>query len=309
MDFVSIVTPNHMHHDPAVAALKAGFPVIIDKPLAYDFKQALHLRKLVSETQLPFAVTYTYTGYPMVKQARVMVQEGAIGDVRKVMVEYPQGWLATKLEATHQKQASWRSDPKQAGISNCFGDIGTHAANMAEYVSGLEITEVLSMLTAFVSGRTLDDDANVFIKLGPEANGVLSASQVATGEENDLKLRIYGSKGGLEWTNRDPNGLIFRSEGKPAQILRSGGNMTYLHEAALMHMRTPAGHPEGYIEAFANIYRNFAIDVRRHLGSEEQHNPWMDYPGIEDGVRGMALVRAVVKSSEEGNVWKAVEMS
>lgn len=307
MDFVSIVTPNHMHFAPAKAALEAGFPVIIDKPLTFTFEEAQELRSIVKAVKLPFAVTYTYASYPMVKQARAMVLSGEIGKVRKVMVEYPQGWLAEKLEDTDSKQASWRADPKRAGISNCFGDIGTHLANMAEYVSGLKITDVLAELNAFVPGRTLDDDANVLLKFEKGANGVLSASQVATGEENDIKIRIYGEKGGLEWDNRDLNTLLVKPHGKPVQVYRAGGNNPYLHDAALAHIRTPAGHPEGYIEAFANIYRNFSFDVRSHLGGAGEKNSFMDYPGIDEGVKGMAMIKAVVASSSNGNVWTPVE--
>lgn len=306
MDFVAIVTPNVMHHAPAMMTLEHGFPVIIDKPLAYTVAEAYELREKVKSTGMPFAVTYTYTGYPMVKQAMVMVKNGAIGTVRKVMVEYPQGWLSEKLEDTDQKQASWRADPARAGISNCFGDIGTHAANLAEYVSGMEITEVLSEIRATVEGRELDDDANVLLHFENGANGVLSASQVANGDENDLKIRIYGDKGGLEWAQRDLNTLIVKDHGQPDRIFRTGADRDgYLSEEAMLHTRTPAGHPEGYLEAFANIYRNFNLAVRKHLYAEDYNNK-MDFPGIAEGVKGMELVEAVVRSTKEGNVWVKV---
>ena len=298
MDFVSIVTPNYKHFDPAFAALEHGFPVIIDKPLSYTWEEAVKLREKVEETKLPFAVTYTYTGYPMIKQARSMVRNGEIGRIRKVMVEYPQGWLSEKLEETDQKQAAWRTDPKRAGKSNCFGDIGTHAANMAEYVSGLKIKEVLA---------ELDDDANVFLHLEGGASGVLSASQISTGEENDLKIRIYGEKGGLEWNQRDLNTLLARFQDKPDRIYRTGNNNGYLHDVALAHARTPAGHPEGYIEAFANIYRNFALSIRKFNRGESPLDDMLDYPGINEGVRGMALIEAVTASSDNGNVWTEVK--
>jgi len=306
MDFVSIVTPNVIHFAPAMMALENGFPVIIDKPLTFTFEEAKSLKAKVLETKLPFAVTYTYTGYPMVKQAMAMVRKGDIGKVRKVMVEYPQGWLSTKVEDTDQKQASWRADPARAGISNCFGDIGTHAANLAEYVSGMEITEVLSEIRATVPGRILDDDANVLLHFENGANGVLSASQVASGEENDLKIRIYGDKGGLEWSQKDLNTLIVKDHGNPDKIYRTGGDRGgYLYEEAMQHTRTPSGHPEGYIEAFANIYRNFADALRNYVEGKPSDTV-LDFPGIKEGVQGMALVKAVVASTKNGNVWTKV---
>lgn len=308
MDFVSIVTPNYKHYDPAIIALENGFPVIIDKPLSFTLEEALKLKEKVNETNLPFAVTYTYTGYPMVKQARSMVRNGEIGRIRKIMVEYPQGWLSEKLEDTDQKQAAWRTDPKRAGKSNCFGDIGTHAANMAEYVSGLKIKEVLAEVKAFGPGRVLDDDANVFLHFEGGASGVLSASQISTGEENDLKIRIYGDKGGLEWNQRDLNTLLAKFQGKPDMIYRTGADNGYLHDSAAAHTRTPAGHPEGYIEAFANIYRNFAFSIRKFQIGESFLDEVLDYPGINEGVRGMALIEAVIASSDNGNVWTAVDV-
>lgn len=307
MDFVSIVTPNHMHAAPALKALDNGFPVIIDKPLAFTYDEALQIKAKVKEKKLPFAVTYTYTGYPMVKQARAMVLKGEIGKVRKVMVEYPQGWLTDKLEDTDQKQAAWRADPKKAGRSNCFGDIGTHAANLAEYVSGYKIIEVLAEVKAFVPGRILDDDANVLLHFEKGANGVLSASQVSPGEENDLKIRIYGDKGGLEWSNRDLNTLIVKMHSKPVQLYRTGGNNGYLDDFAMVHTRTPAGHPEGYIEAFANIYRNFAFAIKSHFVGDKTNKWFMDYPGVDEGVTGMALIDAVLASSANGSVWTKVK--
>jgi len=307
MDFVSIVTPNHVHFAPAMAALEHGFPVIIDKPLAFTYDEAVQLRDKVAKTSLPFAVTYTYTGYPMVKQARAMVRKGEIGNVRKIMVEYPQGWMTEKVEDSNSKQVAWRVDPNKAGKSNCFGDIGTHAANMAEYVSGLKITDVLAELKTFVPGRILEDDANVLLHFEQGATGVLSASQVAPGEENNLKICISGDKGGLEWANRDLNTLIVKLHGKPVQFYRTGVDNAYLHEEAALHTRTPSGHPEGYIEAFANIYRNFAFAVRKHRFGVEYPSA-MDFPGIQEGVKGMALINAVLKSTGEGNVWTKVEV-
>ncbi len=306
MDFVSIVTPNVMHYPPASEALAKGFPVIIDKPLTFTLEEAKKLREEVKKSGLPFAVTYTYAAYPMVKQAMAMVKKGEIGKVRKVMMEYPQGWLSTKLEDTGQKQASWRADPERAGISNCFGDIGSHCADMAEYVSGHKITEVLSELTAFVEGRTIDDDANVLFHMDNGAKGVISASQVSPGEENNIKCRIYGDKGGLEWKNTDHNTLLVKMHGEPVKIYRTGADIGYLHEEAAIHTRTPSGHPEGYVEAFGNIYRNYAFALRKHFWGED-YNPKMDFPGVEEGFRGIATINAVVKSSKNGNVWIPVE--
>ncbi|WP_245906967.1 Gfo/Idh/MocA family protein [Reichenbachiella versicolor] len=302
MDIVSIVTPNHMHYAPAKAALENGFPVIIDKPLSFTLNEALSLKALVEETGLPFALTHTYTGYPMVKQAKAMIKNGELGKIKKIAVEYPQGWLTDKLEDSDQKQAAWRTDPNRSGKSGCYGDIGTHAANMAEYVSGLKITKVLSQLTTVVEGRLLDDDANVLLELEGGVPGVLFASQISAGEENGIKVRVYGEKGGIEWTQEDNNSLLVKWHGEPAQKLRAGGNHSYLLPEALAHLRTPGGHPEGYLEAFANIYRNFANAVRADYAGDD-HDSVLDYPSVEDGVHGMALVDAVVESTEKGNVW------
>lgn len=306
MDFVSIVTPNVMHFQPAIEALDHGFPVIIDKPLTFTLDEAKKLREYVKRSELPFAVTYTYAAYPMIKQAKAMVRNGEIGNIRKVMMEYPQGWLTTKVEATGQKQASWRADPARAGISNCFGDIGTHCANMAEYISGHKITEVLSELSTFVEGRTIDDDANVLFHLDNGGNGVISTSQVSPGEENNIKCRIYGDKGGIEWNNTDHNTLLVKIHGSPVQIYRTGVDIGYLHEEAMLHTRTPSGHPEGYIEAFGNIYRNFAMDLRRYFWKED-YDEKMDYPDVNAGFRGIAMIDAVVRSTKDGNVWTKVE--
>ena len=306
MDFVSIVTQNNMHYLPAMLAISWGFPVIIDKPLCFTMTEAQALSASVKKSGLPFALTYTYAFYPMLIQARAMVKRGEIGAIRKVMVEYPQGWLSSKIEDTGQKQASWRSNPEKAGISNCFGDIGTHCAHLAEYVSGLKITEVLAELNAFVPGRKLDDDANVLFRMEEKANGVISASQVAHGEENNLKLRIYGASGGLEWNNTNLNTLFVKSHGRPTQIYRSGGDNAYLHEETHLNMRTPSGHPEGYIEAFANIYKNFASAVRSYKFGTK-HDIRLEFPDIDDGFKGMAIVDAVVHSSANGNIWTKTE--
>lgn len=307
MDFVSIVTPNHVHAEPALLAMENGFPVIIDKPLCFNMDEALSIQKKVKETGLPFALTHTYTGYPMVKQARKMVADGVIGTVRKIMVEYPQGWLSEKLEAGDNKQASWRTDPSKSGKAGAYGDIGTHAANMAEYVSGLNITKVLSQLSIIVEGRLLDDDASAMLEFEGGVPGVLACSQVSAGEENNIKIRVYGEKGGIEWQQEDNNSLQVKWNGKPNELYRTGVDNGYLSENALANTRIPSGHPEGYLEAFANIYRNFALHLRAHAAGEDHNREVYDYPEVDEGVHGMALVDAVVESTEKGNIWVNVE--
>ena len=304
MDMVSIVTPNHLHAAPAIMALEHGFPVICDKPLCLSTREALEIKDAVETSDLPFALTHTYTGYPMVKQARQMISSGDLGPVRKVVVEYPQGWLTDKLEDEGQKQAIWRSDPTKAGKAGAYGDIGTHAANMAEYVSGLQITKVLSQMSKVVEGRLLDDDTSALLEFEGGVPGVLICSQVSAGEENAVRVKVYGTKGGVEWCQEDENTLLVKRHGAPNQIYRTGVDNSYLTEAALAHARVPSGHPEGYLEAFANIYRNFAMAVRAHY-SGSTHNPVYDFPDINDGVHGMALVDAMVESTTKGNVWSS----
>lgn len=303
MDFISIVTPNFMHFAPAKLALENGFHVVSDKPVTFNTDEAKELEALVEKTGLIFALTHNYTGYPMVKEARDMVKNGKIGKVRKVVVEYPQGWLATLLESEDQKQASWRTDPKRAGKSCCMGDIGTHAENLCEYITGLKITEMCADLTTFVDGRLLEDDGNVLIKLEGGAHGILFASQISVGEENNLKIRIYGEKGGLEWSQVEPNTLIAKWMDRPTEIIRAGGNYAYLCESALQHTRLPAGHPEGYLEAFANIYRNFALTVQCKLDGVEPKPEYLDFPTIKDGVRGMLFLDTVIESAESDQKW------
>ena len=305
MDFVAIVTPNHLHFAPAKMALENGFHVVCDKPLCFDMEEALTLEKLVADTGLIFALTHNYTGYPMVKQARAMIQNGDIGEVRKVVVEYPQGWLSTKLEDSDQKQAAWRTDPKRSGIAGAMGDIGTHAENLAEYITGLQITEICADLSAFVKGRMLDDDGNVLLRFDQGAKGVLHASQIAAGEENDLNIRIYGTKAGLQWHQMEPNTLVVKWLDQPRQILRTGvGN---LYPAALAAARIPAGHPEGYLEAFANIYRNVAHCIHARLMGETPDALFQDYPTVSDGVRGMNFIEKVVASSQSSEKWTQVD--
>ena len=301
MDFVSIVTPNHVHFGPAKMALENGFHVVCDKPVTFNVDEARILKRLVDETGHIFALTHNYTGYPMVKQARAMIAGGEIGKVRKVVVEYPQGWLATKVEDSDQKQASWRVDPSKSGMGGAMGDIGTHAENLAEYVTGLKITEVCADLTSFVEGRRLDDDANILLRLEDGAKGVLHCSQIAVGEENGLNIRVWGETGGLEWHQMEPNTLIIKNHEAPATYLRTG--VGDLHEAAQAATRIPAGHPEGYLEAFANIYKNFASCVRARLEDKQPTTIQKDFPGIDDGLRGMIFVEKVVENSKGSEKW------
>ena len=300
IDFVSIVTPNHIHFDPALKALENGFPVIIDKPMTYDTEQAELLVKKVNETSLPFAVTHTYTGYPMVKEAKSIISSGKIGKLRKVAVEYPQGWLTSSLEKTDNKQASWRTDPNKSGKAGSMGDIGTHAANMVEYVTSKKIIKLYSKVNTVVEGRLLEDDGNVLISLEDNIEGNLMTSQIASGEENDLKIRAWGDKGGIEWKHSDPNTLLLKLDGQPTQVYRAGVDNSYLSEFALANCRTPSGHPEGFIEAFANIYRNFSYAVN-NFNNSKKNDPKYDYPTVEEGLRGMKFIDAVIESSKSSN--------
>ena len=306
MDFVSIVTPNHVHFEPAKLALENGFHVIIDKPLTLTVAEARQLKKIVDKTGLVLAVTHAYTGYPMVKEARQLVASGKFGKIRKVFVEYPQGWLSQPEEKSNNKQALWRVDPKRAGLGGAIGDIGTHAANLAEYITGNNISEVCSSLNSVVKGRLLDDDAAAFLKFENDATGVLIATQVASGQENNLTIKIYGEKGGLEWRQEEPNSLVVRSLDKPKEIYRTG--MGYLSDAAKKAARVPSGHPEGYLEAFANIYMAFARELNDYKTRKKISAAKYDFPDVEDGVRGMAFVEAMVKSSASKQKWTKIKV-
>ena len=301
MDVVAIVTPNNMHYDPTVKALKHGFHVALDKPLTLNYAEAKDLYRVVSQSDRRFLLTHTYTGYPMIKQARQMVQEGLIGKVRKVYVEYPQGWLYKLLETENNKQAEWRTDPKRNGLAGCMGDIGTHAFNMAEYVTGEKVSQICADLYIKIDGRPIDDDGVVLLRFENGASGVLMASQTDTGCENNLKLRVYGETGGLEWEQELNNTLIHREPTGPAHTLRAGTG--YLGSLAQENTRTPAGHPEGYIEAFANLYRNFARCIYADRAGEKPKWEWEDYPGIEDGIRGMAFIDHVLRSTKSDLKW------
>jgi predicted dehydrogenase len=296
MDFVSIVTPNHLHFEPTRLALQKGFHVICDKPLCFSMEEATELEKIVKASGKIFGLTHNYTGYPMVKEARELIKSGKLGKIRKVVAEYPQGWLSSAIEGSGQKQASWRTDPKKAGISCCIGDIGTHAANLAEYITGLKIIEIAADVSTFVEGRTLDDDASILIRLEKGAKGILFASQIATGDENELKIRVYGEKGGIEWLQSEPNSLIVKYADQPKQIFRAGANNKYLSESARKNCRLPGGHPEGYIESFANIYRDFASAISGNKGAQ-------DFPDISDGVRGMRFIETAIESGKSNSKW------
>ncbi|MEQ9440756.1 MAG: Gfo/Idh/MocA family oxidoreductase [Cyclobacteriaceae bacterium] len=303
MDFVSIVTPNFMHLPPAKMALENGFPVICDKPLAFSLEEAKELKAIVERTGLTFALTHNYTGYPMVKQARDMVSEGKLGKIRKIVVEYPQGWLSRSVENENNKQASWRVDPKKAGISSAMGDIGTHAENLAEFITGLQIKELCADLTSFGEGRELDDDGGILLRFDNGAKGILHASQVAAGEVNDLNIRVYGEKGGLEWHQQIPDVLTLKWLDQPDQVYRAGADRAYNGESAMAHTRTPAGHPEGYLEGFANIYRNFAMTLRARMQGKEPDPQHLDFPTVDDGVRGMAFIENAVASGKSDQKW------
>lgn len=304
MDFLTIVTPNFAHFAPAMMALENGFHVVIEKPMTFTLEEAKLLKKKAEETGLILCLTHTYSGYPMVKQAKAMVTDGVLGKIRKVWVEYPQGWLSQLSEREGNKQAAWRTDPKRSGKSGCMGDIGTHAAHLAEYISGARITHLCADLNIMVAGRALDDDGNVLLKFDNGAAGVLMASQVAAGEENALKIRVYGEKGGLEWAQQEPNTLLVKWLDKPTQILRAGANYSdRLSSFATHNCRTPGGHPEGYLEAFGNIYRNFALTLSARIDGKTPSKEALDFPSFDDGVRGMAFIDNVVNSAASSQKW------
>lgn len=295
MQFVTIVTPNFLHYEQALKVIKSGFHVVCDKPVALTSAEAKELAIEARDNNVIFALTHNYTGYPMVKQAREMIKVGELGKLSKVVVEYTQGWLSDPIEKEGQKQASWRTDPEKAGISCCLGDIGTHAENLLEYVSGKKITSLCADLSSVVEGRQLDDDGNILIRMEGGIKGVLFASQIAAGEDNELKIRIYGEKGGLEWLQSTPHELMLKWKDAPMQLMKAGVDKTYLSNTALAASRLPGGHPEGYIEAFANLYTEIVKAIKGDSTS--------DYPTIDDGVRGMVFLEKAVESSQKGSVW------
>ena len=300
MDFVSIVTPNHMHFGPAMLALEKGFDVAMDKPMTYTLDEAKQLRDKVKESGRLLLLTHTYTGYPMVKEARERVRRGDLGKIRLIYVEYPQGWLYTDCSATN-KQAAWRVDPKRSGKAGCMGDIGTHAFNLAEYISGLRTEALCGEVHTFVPDRLLDDDGAALLRYEDGARGVLMASQVAVGQENSLSIRVYGEKGGLEWRQEEPNTLLMRWPDRQPEVIRTGG--AGLSPWATANTRTPAGHPEGYLEAFANLYRHFAAALQARLAGEEPNPIDLDFPSVEEGVRGMQFIEAIVSTKNSNQKW------
>lgn len=306
MDMVAVVTPNHLHFPVAKLALESGFHVISDKPATLTLAQAIELKSIIEKTGLLYGLTHTYTGYPMVKEAKHRLEHGELGQIKKVIVEYPQGWLASK-DDENSKQASWRLDPNKAGISCCMADIGIHAANLAEYVTGLKISSLCAELSTNVDGRLLDDDGTVMLRFDSGAHGVLLASQVCVGEENSLKLRVYGEHASIEWSQLEPNSLWLKFPDQASQLIRTGvGQMA---NETLACMRTPAGHPEGYLEAFANIYLSFAKQIRQHNDGNTLSNTVpnteasTNIPGIDEAIRGMAFIENVVAASKSEFKW------
>lgn len=306
MDFLTIVTPNFLHFEPAKLAMEAGFDVVVEKPMTVSLEEAQALQEIVERTGRTLCLTHTYSGYPMVKQAKAMIKQGHFGKIRKIVVEYPQGWLSRLSEREGNAGAAWRADPKRSGKSLVMGDIGTHAAHLAEYVSGLKITEVCADLSTFVEGRLLDDDGSVLLHFENGAKGVLMASQISAGEENAVRVRIYGEEGGLEWANEDPNNLIVKMLDQPRQYYRTGNAYAApfeLSSFATHNTRVPAGHPEGLLESFANIYRNFATTVSAKNEGRTPTPEEQDFPNVYDGVRGMAFIDTVVKNNEGTEKW------
>ena len=303
MDFVSIVTPNGMHFAPALLALEKGFDVAMDKPMTYTLDEAKQLRDKVKESGRLLLLTHTYTGYPMVKEARERVRRGDLGKIRLVYVEYPQGWLYNDCSATN-KQAAWRVDPKRSGKAGCMGDIGTHAFNLAEYITGLRTEALCGELHTFVPDRLLDDDGAALLRYEGGARGVLMASQVAVGQENSLRIRVYGEKGGLEWHQEEPNTLLMRWPDRQPEVIRTGG--AGLSPWATANTRTPAGHPEGYLEAFANLYRHFAAALQARLAGEEPTPTDLDFPSVEEGVRGMQFIETIVSTKNSDQKWVSI---
>ena len=307
IDFVSVVTPNHLHCPVATAFLEAGFHVVCDKPMTLDVPEARRLKQVVTRSRRVFALTHNYTGYPMVKLARDLVRQGDLGRLRKVVVQYPQGWLSTRLEQAGLKQAEWRTDPTRSGAAGCIGDIGTHAENLAEYITGLQIVELCADLTTFVRGRRLDDDGTVLLRLQRGVRGVLLASQIAVGEENGLAIRVYGEEKGLEWHQEHPNTLTLRSQDGPLEVWSRGhGYVEARSPAAARATRLPAGHPEAFLEAFANVYRIVADTIRARRARTRPDPLARDFPTVDDGLRGMVFIETVVKSARSTRKWLKV---
>ncbi len=303
IDFVSVVTPNHLHEPIAAAALEAGFHVLCEKPLTTSVDAAKRLRETVRRSGRLFCLMHNYSGYPMIKEARERIRAGRIGEIRKVVVEYPQGWLAGDFASAGVKHQSWKLDPELSGGSCCLGDIGTHAFHLAEYVTGLRIRELCADLATFIDYKPLEDDADILIHFDNGAHGILYASQISINDENSLKIRVYGSLGGLEWQQEEPNTLIVKWPDRPREHVRTGCGNAYLSAAALAATRIPAGHPEGFIEAFANIYRAFRGAVRAVLAGAPAGEVRGDFPTVEDGVREMAFIQAALESHAGTRKW------
>jgi predicted dehydrogenase len=301
VDFITIVTPNFLHFEPAMLALEYGFDVVVEKPITFTLEEAKRLEAKVKETGRTLLLCHTYTGYPMVKQARQLIRSGILGAIRKVYVEYPQGWLSTSLEKTNHAQAAWRTDPKRSGKAGAMGDIGTHAFNLAEYVSGLQVTKICADVNTVVEGRMLDDDGAALLKFNNGASGVLMATQVAAGAENNVKIRVFGEKGGIEWQQEDANTILVKWLDRPAEIYRAGTG--YADSFAKHNARTPAGHPEGYLEAFANLYRNFISTIRARANGQTASDEILDFPSVVEGVRGMAFIEHVIASGQSQQKW------
>ncbi len=304
IDFVTIATPNNWHYPIAKVFIEAGFDVMCEKPMTLTLEEAEKLRDLVRKKRCVFGLMHNYTGYPMVKLARDMVKEGDLGKIQKIVVQYPQGWLVRPIERDGVKQASWRTDPKQTGAGGCVGDIGTHAANLAEYVSGLTIRELAADITTFVKGRKVDDDVNVLLRLTKGAKGVLHSSQISIGEENNLAIWVHGTEGSIEWHQEHPNYLYVRKENAPEQVWKRGNEYVGAKSAAAARCtRLPAGHPEAFIEAFANNYVNFADAIRAKQEKRAATELEKDFPQVTEGVRGLKLIDAVVRSSKQNAEW------
>jgi predicted dehydrogenase len=301
VDFITIVTPNFLHFEPAMLALEYGFDVVVEKPITFTLEEAKLLEAKVKSTGRTLLLCHTYTGYPMVKQARQLIRSGILGAIRKVYVEYPQGWLSTSLEKTNHAQAAWRTDPKRSGKAGAMGDIGTHAFNLAEYVSGLQVTKICADVNTVVEGRMLDDDGAALLKFNNGASGVLMATQVAAGAENNVKIRVFGEKGGIEWQQEDANTMLVKWLDRPAEVYRAGTG--YADSFAKHNARTPAGHPEGYLEAFANLYRNFISTIRARANGQTASEEMLDFPSVVEGVRGMAFIEHVIASGQSEQKW------
>ena len=302
MDFVAIVTPNKYHFEPAMMALERGIHVVLDKPMTFSLDEAKQLEKKVEETGLILALTHVYSGYPAVKEMKARIAAGELGKLRRVYVEYPQGWLSDRIELSEGNNAGWRTDPKLSGKAGCMGDIGTHAWHMCEYVTGLKVESLCAELNTFVEGRPIDDDGVAMMRMEQGVKALLSASQIAVGEANNINIRVYGEKGGMEWIQEHPNQLYLKKGNAPEEVIHIGNNHAYLSKNTQWNMRTPGGHPEGLIEAFANIYRNFTLTVMAQMKGETPSAEMLDFPTVHDGVRGMQFIETIVKAGWDDSV-------